>query len=179
MLFIKDLEWANHLTERFRDKLEQFLPLWLDSTLVYYKVGKEQGADYFNMSNVITCPPCEFFNVDGIEYYKQKTGYGLMEVGFNGKDRLYHKCNWLECFCDFWPEFDTASSDKFIHSWHYWNPMTRYFNRKPEYRELADRCNAYFQEKTGDKDSGFSLSRTSMIYYNDRGRRYVESIYDL
>ena len=175
MIFISDLPWASMLSETFRTRIEEFLPVWLESLIPYYKEGKKQGVDYLSLANIDPISPAEkrYISDDGIAYYLSKQG-GIKHLAFD-VEKGYRKCNWLECFQQFCPEYDRTSSYAIMDLMYYNPNFSRCFNHLPEHRELADRCNAYFQNLTGDNAGGFSLSSTSMIYFTDMGRNYIKN----
>lgn len=165
---VKDLEWAKKLTDSFRNDLEEFLPEWIESLIPYYQEGKERGVDMFCISNF---KPTGYgsellFEHNGIAYYQTESL--VKGLGFNVAGG-YRKCNWWECFCERHPEHDTISLENFRF---YHIPMHRLHNNSNG--ELAERVNRYFQSLTGDdKEAGLSLSSTSMIYFNERGKWYI------
>lgn len=178
MIFIKDLKWASHVSERFRDALEDFLPKWIESLLPYYQEGKEQGVDLFK---IVNCLPNGRANEEivyehnGIAYYQHHwPSSSITTLGFDSQ-KGYRKCNWLECFCEFIPGgYDTASRENLDNYLWYNTSFYRCYNRKPEYCDVAKRCDDYFRQLTGDPTVGLSLSGTSMIYYNDSAKLYID-----
>lgn len=177
MTFIKDLPWASKLSVRFRDALEEFLPEWIESLLPYYREGKERGVDMFWLCNYIpTNTPTEetLYEHHGISYYQHHWPSSPVRIlGFNSKSS-YRPCNWMECLIkEKLPDYNTASREDMDNHWHYNYSMNRLYNTKPEYSQVAERCNQYFHEITGDTTAGFSLSRGSGIYYNDKARWYI------
>ena len=173
MEFIKDLPWASNLSERFRDAFEKFLPQWIESLLPYYQEGKELGVDLFSLQNTmdlgILSSSTDEYEKNGICYKLTKNQ--IIQLSFNG-DKEYRKCNWLECFCDLTPDYDTTSMENIINYKYYNQAIARYFNIYPDYAELANRCDSYFKQITGDKTAGFSLGNTSFIHYNEKGLKY-------
>lgn len=178
MIFIKDLEWADKLTPTFRDNLEDFLPRWLESLIPYYKEGKEKGVDIFHVVN-FGPNGCEkdgdMYEHNGIAYYYHKYPGQPSELGFNSKVE-YRPCNWLECFCKEYG-YNTASSENLDNSRWYDCYMWRLYNTKPDYSIVADRADTYFKEITGDPNVCFSLSSTSLIYYDSTLKRFVDDYY--
>jgi hypothetical protein len=176
MTFITDLDWAQKLTPEFRDNLEIFLPKWLDSLVPYYKEGKEQSIDVLRLSNFLPngCDTEEtMYENNGIAYYLHLGSWGLKTLGFD-TTKGYRKCNWLECYIEEHPDYDTCYSENRQNFMYYNFPMSRMFNQRPKEKDLAERCDAYFKNITGDPGVGFSLSYTSMIYYNNRGKNYID-----
>ena len=175
MDFIKDLPWASSLSERFSDAFEKFLPKWIESLLPYYQEGKELGVDLFSLQNIMNLRTHHsntyVYEKNGICYNLTKNQ--INKLSFNG-DNEYRKCNWLECFCDFLPNYDTASLENINNSLYYSRYITRCHNIHPENAELANRCNSYFRQVTGDDSVVFSLGRTSFICYNEEGNKYVQ-----
>lgn len=179
--FIKDLQWADKLSERFRDALEEFLPKWLEDMMIYYKEGKERGIDIFCLNNFIpTNTPSEevIFEHNGIAYYQHHwPDSPVTTLGFNDK-KGYRLCNWMECLIhDYLPNYNTASKENRDNHWQYNWYMNRLYNLEPKYDIVAKRCNEYFQSLTGDTTSGLSLSRNSCIYYNEKAHNYVNYYY--
>ncbi len=50
----------------------------------------------------------------------------------------------------------------------------RLFNRKPPYDDLKNKVDSYFKQLTGDNGVGFSLSSTSMLYFNEKAKWYID-----
>lgn len=53
--------------------------------------------------------------------------------------------------------------------------LWRMFNRKPPYDDLNNKIDAHFKRLTGDDNVGFSLSSTSMLYFNPRAKMYINN----
>lgn len=180
MTFIADLPWASKMTPEFTNSLEAFLPEWLESLVPYYKEGKNRGVDIFYLGSFMTYGQNEneiFYESNGVLYYEHHSRYINM-LGFDGRlKENYRKCNWFECYCEKHSDYSSSSLENIRNSSHYSSPMHRCFNHRPEEKELAERCNSYFQQITGDRTAGFSLSSTSMIYFTDRGKWYIDKWY--
>lgn len=178
MEFIKDLQWASHLSERFRDEFEKFLPKWLESLVPYYQEAKKREVDLLCLQNIMYIgKPCDgtiLFESNGIGYTQLNTG--VKRLGFDG-NKNYRKCNWLECYCEFSPDYNTASLENIVNSLYFRKYMTRHSNIHPENAELANRCNSYFQQITGDNNACLSLSGTSFISFNEKGLKYITNFH--
>lgn len=183
MVFISDLDWANKMTPQFRDRLEAFLPKWIEDKCVpFYREGKEKGVDYFYFGNFIHHPsggvPADVYVKDGYTYYwchEDPDNAKSLALCSNQGLKEYRNINWKGCFCEEYPDFDTASIENMTNNLYYNVPMSRFFNKeKGKNSVLADRCNEYFQELIGgDPDAGFSLSSTSMIWFTELGKRTI------
>ena len=170
--FIKDLELANRLTPDFADAFEEFVPVWLQHLIPFYQEAKSKGDDILELVNYKPMgAECELYESNGIGYYRHKSS-GLSMLGFNS-DYKYQRVNWYECFRNFRPDVDEDETKRICNFSIYNAYFSRIFNTKPPYNELAKRVDAYFKTITGDSEVGFSLGRTSYIYFNKKGKDYI------
>lgn len=66
-------------------------------------------------------------------------------------------------------------SELFKNSMYFNHYLWRMFNRKPPYDDLNNKIDAYFKRLTGDDTVGFSLSSTSMLYFNPGSKMFINS----
>ncbi len=166
---------AEQLSPAFREKFEEFMPLWVRSIVPYYKEAIEQKVDLLQLSNYLPVPgaPFELYEKDGIGYYLLTDSRGMRTLAFNCNHH-YIKCNWRECFLESYPEYDSYSH-RSIEDWiAYYRYMGRIHNTEEEYCCIAQWADNYFKELTGDNNVVFSLSDTTMLYFSPIGRAHIE-----
>lgn len=169
----------NNLTPIFREAIEEFIPEWLESLLPYYQETKQNGDDILELSNVISSEG-EHYEKNGIYYCRHQNSEGLSILAFDSL-KGYRKVNWRECLIEKHPDFDRdpdAPMGKFCeltkNSLYFDHYVWRLFNRKPPYDDLKNKVDSYFKQLTGDNSVGFSLSSTSMLYFNEKAKWYID-----
>lgn len=178
-MFLDNIE---KLTPTFRDAMEKFIPGWLETLLPYYQEAKQNGDDILELANYKPMGAvCNLYTKNGISYYHFTTGNGLKILAFNSDDG-YRRVNWRECLIEQYPDFDIdpdAKMGKFCeltkNALYFDSYAWRVFNRKPPYDDLNNKIDAYFKQLTGDDKVGFSLSSTSMLYFNPRAKMYINN----
>lgn len=177
-------EKIDGLTPTFRDAVEVFIPKWLDSLLPHYQVAKEYKVDILELANVIGADG-KHFEQDGYYYYYNNNASGMSILSLDGLGH-YSLVNWRECMAEMYPDFGSDPdpySGKFCelnqNSMRFSPYVERHMNKKPEYSDLSDKVNAYFKQLTGDNKVGFSLSGTSMLYFNQRAKNHIDYYYGL
>ena len=175
-MFTKNI---NNLTPIFRNAIEEFIPGWLESLLPYYQEAKHSGDDILELSNVISSEG-EHYEKNGIYYCRHLNDEGLSMLAFDSL-KGYRKVNWRECLIEKHPDFDRdpdASMGIFCeltkNSLYFDHYVWRLFNRKPPYDDLKNKVDSYFKQLTGDNGVGFSLSSTSMLYFNEKAKWYID-----
>lgn len=119
--------------------------------------------------------PCKLYEKNGIDYYQSDVGE-VKTLSFNSA-HTYRKCNWYECFLEAHSLYDTL---ELVHNFGTYNWfMSRLWNNKADYNEVAVWADNYFKELTADPTVGFSLSEKSMIYFTDRGKNHIEQYHKL
>lgn len=174
-IMISDLEFANKLTPNFVDNIEQFLPMWLDSLIPYYKEAKLIEADNFKLVNHKPCgASCKLYEKDGVGYYLSEMPWNK-ELSFNA-DFKYMNCSWYECFREFYPKL----KENFWESCHNFMGYNLYFskiwNLEEKYSCVAQRVDNYFKNITNDPNVNFVLSGTSTICLTEKGLKYARTV---
>ena len=174
-------ENIQNLTPVFRNAVETFIPHWLNSLLPYYQEAIERNVDIMDMANVIGTEG-EHYESNGIHYYYFVNGYGLKELSLDGSNNNYTRTGFRECIIQMFPDLDVSPdpdmgkfSELFKNSMYFNHYLWRMFNRKPPYDDLNNKIDAYFKQLTGDGNVGFSLSSTSMLYFNPRAKMYIDN----
>lgn len=179
------LDNINNLTPVFRSTVEKFIPEWLDTILPHYYLAKEKNVDIFELSNVIGFGG-EHFERNGFRYHYFVNGSGVSFLALDGSDGHYTRIGFRECLVKMYPELDVAPepdmgkfSELFNNSLYFDHYLWRLFNRKAPYDDLRNKVDEYFKRLTGDNNVGFSLSSTSMIFFNSKAQRYIDQYYGL
>lgn len=161
---------GDRLSPEFRKAFEKFIPKWLESLRPYYEEAKAIGADYLYLANYKPIgAECKLYEKNGVGYYLSEYR-GIKELAFNS-DHHYIKCNWLECFEEAYSGIDNVSD---FGGYNF--PLTRLWNKKPEYSEWANKINKCFQAIMGDTNVEFSISFTSAIFFNENAK-YITDKY--
>ena len=165
---LNGLKGADRLSPEFKQAFESFIPRWIESLIPYCEEARRQGADFLCLSNYKPMgAPCELYEKDGTGYYM--TEYrGVRELAFNS-DYRHIKCNWCECFNEMYPGIDNVHD---FGAYNYY--LTHLFHNRPEVKEWEDRINDCFQKMTGYTDAELSIGNTSMVFFNDKARRYTD-----
>lgn len=174
-------ENIQNLTPVFRNAVETFIPQWLNSLLPYYKEAIARNVDIMDMANVIGCNG-QHYESGGVYYYYCVNGYGLKVLSLDGSNNHYTRTGFRECIIEMFPDLDVSPdpdmgiiSELIKNSMYFNYYQWRLFNRKPPYDDLNKKIDAYFKQLTGDDNVGFSLSSTSMLYFNSGGKMFINS----
>lgn len=172
-----------NLTPVFRNAVETFIPQWLNSLLPYYREAIARNVDIMEMANVIGTGG-EHYESNGIHYYYFVNGSGLKELSLDGSNNHYTRTRFRECIIEMFPDLDVSQNPKMgkfseliNNSMYFDHYLWRAFNRKPPYDDLNKKIDAYFKQLAGDENVGFSLSSTSMLYFNERAKLYINNYY--
>ena len=170
-----------NLTPVFRNAVEAFIPQWLNSQLPYYREAIARNVDIMEMANVIGCNGQHYVS-DGVYYYYSVNGSGLKVLSLDGSNNHYTRTGFRECIIEMFPNLDVSPnpdmgkfSELFKNSIYFDYYLWRMFNRKSPYDDLNNKIDAYFKQLTGDDNVGFSLSSTSMLYFNPRAKMYINN----
>ena len=165
---LNGLKGADRLSPEFKQAFESFIPRWIESLIPYCEEARRQGVDFLCLSNYKPMgAPCELYEKDGTGYYM--TEYrGVKQLAFNS-DYRHIKCNWCECFNEMYPGIDNVHD---FGAYNYY--LTHLFHNRPEVKEWEDRINECFQKMTGCTDAELSIGNTSMVFFNDKARRYTD-----
>lgn len=178
MKFIQDTGLGKDigLMPGYVDALENFLPKWLDSLLPYYREGKEKNVDVVAFANVVQLGNSidyTFYSSNGVDYcYNENKAWGVKILEFDGRVKSTIT-NWRELFLMKFPHYNDYRN-RSVYDFAY---FMRIANKKPENNIIADRCEQYFRQLTGDPNVQFSLSDTSAIIFKDKAKVYVENVY--
>ena len=174
-------ENIQNLTPVFRNAVETFIPHWLNSLLPYYQEAIERNVDIMDMANVIGTEG-EHYESNGIHYYYFVNGYGLKELSLDGSNNNYTRTGFRECIIQMFPDLDVSPdpdmgkfSELINNSLYFDHYLWRMYNCKSPYDDLNNKIDAYFKQLTGDDNVGFSLSSTSMLYFNPRAKMYINN----
>ena len=177
------LDNKNNLTPVFRNTVEKFIQEWLDTILPHYYLAKEKNVDILELSNVI-CYSGEQFEHNGFRYIYYVDGSGMSYLTLDGSDGHYTRIGFRECIVKMFPDLDVSPdpdmgkfSEIFKNSLYFDHYLWRLFNRKAPYDDLNNKVDMYFKQLTGDNNVGFSLSSTSMIYFNPQAQKYIDQHY--
>lgn len=165
---LDELKGADRLSPDFKQAFEEFIPRWIESLIPHCDEARRQGADYLRLCNYKpTGASCTLYEKDGIGYYLSEHR-GIKELAFNS-DHRYIRCNWCECFNEMYPDVDN------VHDFGAYNHyLTHLFHKDPDVKEWEDRINECFQNITGYADAELSIGSESMVFFNDKARRYTE-----
>lgn len=174
------LDNINNLTPVFRNAVEDFIPKWLNTIIQHYDLAKEKQVDILELANEI-CYNGEQFERNGFHYNYYVNGSGMSVLSLDGSNGHYTRIGFRECLIKMYPELDVAPesdmgkfSELFNNSLYFDHYLWRLFNRKAPYDDLRNKVDEYFKRLTRDNNVGFSLSSTSMIYFNPKAQMYID-----
>lgn len=175
------LDNINNLTPVFRNAVEDFIPKWLNTIIQHYDLAKEKQVDILELANEI-CYNGEQFERNGFHYNYYVNGSGMSVLSLDGSNGHYTRIGFRECIIEMFPDLDVSPdpdmgkfSELIKNSMYFDYYLWRMFNRKPPYDDLNNKIDAYFKRLTGDDNVGFSLSGTSMLYFNERAKMYINN----
>lgn len=171
MIFIKDI--MNSSSPKWVDKIEAYIPKWIESLVPYYNAAKNAGADIFRLSNVIYTRdfPTEYVE-NGIYYYVRDLNLTDKEMEINGSKNSF-PCDILTSFrknhelpicdedCRDWSDW---SMTRWSLHWH----LTRYDKKEDKYKELAKRMDQYFVNLVDDPLVKLDVGDTTFILMDKR-----------
>ena len=178
MIFIKDtaLGKSTGFMPGYIDALEAFIPEWLDSLLPYYVEGKKNDVDVMGFRNVVQLGDStdySFYSSNGVDYcLDDNKGWGVKVLEFDSRVKST-TANWRELFFMKYPHYNDYHN-RSVYDFAY---FMRIANKKPENHIIADRCEQYFRQLTGDPNVQFSLSDTSAIIFKDKAKMFIDNVY--
>lgn len=171
----------NNLTPTFRDAVENFIPKWLESFVPHYQEAKEKNVDIMDLANVKGYSG-QHYEKNGFHYLYFPSDYGMSFLSLDSSDNHYTRTGFRECIVNMYPNLDYAPdpdmgkfSELINNSLYFDHYLWRLFNRKSPYDDLNNKIDSFFKQLTRDDNAGFSLSGTSMLYFNERAKMYINN----
>lgn len=171
MVFVKDI--MNSSSPKWVDKIEAYIPKWIESLVPYYNAAKNAGADVFRLSNVIyTRDFPEEYVENGIYYYVRELNSRDKEMEINGsKNSLssdiltsFRQNHELPIGDEDWREWSDCSMACWNLHWH----LIRYDKKEDKYKELAKRMDQYFMNLVDDPLVKLDVGDTTFILMDRR-----------